>query len=312
MKPSSALFLGILLGVALGITSYQCFFKKGRPLHFLTSIKRSKVPFKQNIAKVPDDIKINHSFLIVVPSYNNAKFCIKNIESILIQDYPFYRVVYVDDASTDGTLEIVKTLVEKSGSRDKFEFVQNKINLGAVANIYRACHAAKDSEIVVVLDGDDQLASHFVLSKLNAYYNNKDIWITYGQLVDYPNFDIGPSVPIEIKDLVDPKIRKMTWRTSHLRTFYAGLYKKIKLEDLQYNGKFLDASGDLAIMFPMIEMAREHTAFTPDIFCIYNNQNPLSDQKVKREKQLLYDKYIRNKPIYNKLDTVDFLPQDIL
>jgi glycosyltransferase involved in cell wall biosynthesis len=307
MKPSSALFLGIVLGAALGLTSYQCFFKKGRPLHSLISKEAIKLPSQKNLAKKADHITQNHSFVIIVPSYNNAKYCARNIESILMQDYPFYRVIYFDDASEDATFDIVKNLVEASGHKEKFELIQNKKNMGAVSNIYRGCHACRNEEIVVILDGDDRLATDFVLSSLNAYYNNPDIWLTYGQCVEYPSSTLGPSVPIAIQDLINPKIRKMTWRTSHLRTFYAGLYKKIKMEDLQYNGAFLDASGDLAIMFPMIEMAREHAVFTPDIFCIYNNENPLSDQKVKREKQLLYDRYIRNKPIYNKLHRQDIL-----
>ena len=60
-------------------------------------------------------------------------------------------------------------------------------------------------------------------------------------------------------------------------------------------------------MLPMVEMAREHAFFVPEILYIYNEENPLMDCKVNREKQLFYDKYIRSKPCYDKLEALNIL-----
>lgn len=45
------------------------------------------------------------SFCIVIPTFNNIKDNrhIKNLRSILMQDYKNYHIVIMDDASTDGT-----------------------------------------------------------------------------------------------------------------------------------------------------------------------------------------------------------------
>lgn len=44
-------------------------------------------------------------FCIVIPSYNNVKDKrhIKNIRSVLMQEYTNYHIVFIDDASTDKT-----------------------------------------------------------------------------------------------------------------------------------------------------------------------------------------------------------------
>ena len=73
-------------------------------------------------------------------------------------------------------------------------------------------------------------------------------------------------------------IRKFKWVTTHLRTFYAGLFKKIKLEDLLMDGEFFPRCADLSTMFPMIEMAGYHIKFIPEVLYLYNDRNPLSFQ----------------------------------
>ena len=44
----------------------------------------------------------------------------------------------------------------------------------------------KDEEIVLVLDGDDCLAHENVLKALNKAYADPDVWMTYGNYLDYP------------------------------------------------------------------------------------------------------------------------------
>lgn len=53
-------------------------------------------------------------FCIVVPSYNNYKsrLYLRNLDSIFMQDYENYHVVYIDDASPDKTGEYVKKYIQ--------------------------------------------------------------------------------------------------------------------------------------------------------------------------------------------------------
>ena len=49
-------------------------------------------------------------FCVYAPSFNNAhnRIYLRNLDSIFQQEYTNYHVVYVDDASTDGTGKYVE------------------------------------------------------------------------------------------------------------------------------------------------------------------------------------------------------------
>src|ERR1700730_12157659 len=50
-------------------------------------------------------------FVIVIPSYNNEKWCIGNLESVMTQTYPHFTVCYINDCSSDKTGELVDQYV---------------------------------------------------------------------------------------------------------------------------------------------------------------------------------------------------------
>ena len=246
-------------------------------------------------------ISENKHFTIVIPSYNNANYYKKNLDSIFSQDYKNFNVVYIDDSSTDKTYELVKTYLEQHNVLDNVTLIHNSQNQKALYNLYHAIHSLKNDTIVVIVDGDDWLPSNDVLSYLNATYQNPKVWLTYGEYQEFPNDMPGISAPVKRSILKKAKARSIPWKFSHLRTFYAGLFKEIKLEDLMYKGTFFDVGYDMAIMYPMIEMARVHTYYTPKISYIYNHDSPLNDDKVRQDHQLNIAKVIRAQNIYPKL-----------
>ena len=56
---------------------------------------------------------MKNKFIILCCSYNNEEWAETHLESILEQTYTNYEVIYVNDASTDNTLQIVTDLVGK-------------------------------------------------------------------------------------------------------------------------------------------------------------------------------------------------------
>jgi len=97
--------------------------------------------------------------------------------------------------------------------------------------------------------------------------------------------------------------RESSVSPSHLRTFYAGLFHKIKLEDLQYEGDFFPITYDLAIMYPMLEMARDHFMFCSKTLYEYNIVNPLNDFRVAHDLQIECDRVIRARDRYEKIES---------
>ena len=244
----------------------------------------------------------NNKFVIVIPSYNNEKYCVRNIESALNQNYPNFRVIFTDDCSIDNTFNAVSNHVANHRNKDKCTLIKNTNRIGALENLYNMIHSCEDDEIILTLDGDDWFPHENVLNKLNYYYSNEDIWMTYGQYTNYPMGGKGISAKYPDHIVKSNNFRKHAWCASHLRTFYAWLFKKINKQDLMYENKFLQMTWDLGMMYPMLEMAGDRSRFIEDILYVYNLENPINDHKVNRKLQYNLDIYLRGRPKYSKID----------
>ncbi len=242
-----------------------------------------------------------NKFVIVIPSYKNSKYCERNIHSTLTQDYERYRVIFTDDNSSDDTFEKVSKVVNSSNRRNKFTLIKNQERIGALANLYNMIHSCEDDEIILTLDGDDWLSDENVLNKLNNYYNSDDIWMTYGQYQNWPDLGTGIAQQIPSHVIAANNFRGYTWCSSHLRTFYAWLFKQIKREDMMYKGEFMGMAWDMTIMFPLLEMSGHRSKFINDILYMYNMENPINDHKVNLALQQSLDRYVRSMPRYQKL-----------
>jgi glycosyltransferase involved in cell wall biosynthesis len=238
---------------------------------------------------------MNNQFRVIVPCYNAEKWIKKCIESISKQTYKEWSLLIIDDASTDNTYERAKSL-------NVGTVIRNETNLGALANIVGGVSTIGSSpeDIIVLVDGDDWLSNDRVFEKLNTIYNDKDAWMTYGQYQHLSGKHRG--ICAYLTDT--RRYRKFrTWRTSHLRTFKYHLWKRIKDEDLRdSSGNYYPMTWDLSFMFPMIEMAGlNRIRYIRDILYIYNDMNPINDDKKNRELQLRLEKEIRAKPLYDEI-----------
>jgi len=245
----------------------------------------------------------NTRFAIVIASYNNEAFCKKNIQSALIQNYDNYHIVYINDVSTDKTLEVLKQELKTSPKKDLVTIIDNDTRRGACYNYYWAIHNhTRDDEVIVILDGDDRLASTTVLEQLDKTYSKSDVWLTYGQYRERVGGRLGFNVDMPQDVVSNNSFRQFIHLPSHLKTYYSWLFKKLHLEDLMINNEYLPMSWDIASMIPMIEMARDHFKFLPDVLCIYNNVNPISDHMVDKALQRKLDLHIRSLSVYEPLE----------
>ncbi len=242
------------------------------------------------------------SFVVVIPSFNNAPWCGQNLESVLSQAYPLFRVIYVDDASTDDTPRLVAEHLIDHAQASRVEFLRNEARVGPLANIDRAVRSCDPNEIIVLVDGDDFLAHCDVLARLNTIYQDPDVWVTWGQFTRIPQGHEGfcASIPFEVVGA--NAFRDFPFVSSHLRTFYAGLYQRIRPIDVKDgDGQFFTIAGDVAQMFALQEMAGPHAKFVAEVLYLYNRENPLNDDKVDRAAQLRTEREIRLKARYGRV-----------
>jgi glycosyltransferase involved in cell wall biosynthesis len=238
-------------------------------------------------------MKSNH-FIILVTVHNSIDWIGKCLDSVISQDYKNYRLVIIDDHSTDGTWDVVckyEGCLVRNDVRVFHSLINMILGIKAFSN--------NPEDIIISIDGDDWLADNSVLSYLNEVYQ-EDVWLTYGQFIPrsgtYNNF----CQPIDA-----PKYRKSgVWATSHLKTFKKKAWDRIKDEDfLDYDGKYPITCGDVIFMYPIIEMAgNKRIRFINKILYIYNDLNPMNHCKTIPQDSLRIAKYFQSKPCYDIVD----------
>ena len=225
-----------------------------------------------------------NKFVIITPFYNPGEFLEKCVASVITQKYDNYKVIFIDDMSTDDSWN--KLPIDD----EKVICIKNTVRKTALENIHDAIMNYCDpDDIVTLVDGDDWLYNKKVLSNLNNFYNEHDCWISYGQ-ASWTDGRKGFATSYTLEEFAN--VRTMPFKVSHLRTFRAGLYQSIQKQDFDFSclkddeGNFYRWSYDTAMMFSIMEMAGYNkTKFNDTIMYIYNRDNPISEDRVNQQAQ---------------------------
>lgn len=236
--------------------------------------------------------------IVLTTSYNCEKYIERSLSTIMTQTYKDFRCFITDDMSTDNTVNLIKNIIKNDSRFILIKNTEKHYQPGNYDQIIRGDYDISDDEIIVEIDGDDWLPDSKVLNRISSVYKDKNIWIANGSF-RYSDGRLGFSAP--------PKninnIRNEQFTASHIRTWRAFLWRAIASEDLKdENGVYWEIAGDLAFMFPMLEMAgEEHYRFMNETNYIYNEENPLNDHKVNSQKVMWAVTKLRSKPKYEKL-----------
>jgi len=161
------------------------------------------------------------------------------LDSVAVQDCPHVHH-YID-------------ALEQTPPRSHFE------------NLITTIAPLADDDIVASVDGDDWLAVGGALEIVQRAHDR-------GALVTYGSFRHADGRPGFARQLQGPP-REQPWVTTHLKSFRAGLFKKIDHEHLKYCGRWLEHARDLALMYPLLEMAGSRAVFVPEVIYVYNYGN---------------------------------------
>lgn len=157
---------------------------------------------------------------IIVPTYNCEKYVKKTIDSILNQTYQNFEIIVIDDCSSDSTVEIVESILDK-----RICFFKNKKQSGAAFSRNRGIANAK-GDYIAFLDGDDiwhktKLEEQLCFMKENNY----DFSCTNYDVIDENDNPRGTIV-------TGPRIMK---HRTFLKTDYVGCLTVMYKRDIYPN-----------------------------------------------------------------------------
>ena len=137
------------------------------------------------------DLKKYPKVSVIIPAYNEEKVLKKTLESMIETQYPRKEIIFVDDGSTDGTLDIAKQFKNQIT-------ILHKNNGGKASALNYGLVYAK-GEIIVIVDADTiigrnsikeivkgfEVSKHVAAVAGNIKVRNRVNWITKCQALEY-------------------------------------------------------------------------------------------------------------------------------
>jgi glycosyltransferase involved in cell wall biosynthesis len=123
----------------------------------------------------------------MIPTYNQAEFLIRAINSAREQSYGNIEIMVADDCSTDQTKEIVENYITQADD-SRISYYRNTANLGILRN-YHDTLLRTTGDLVVNLDGDDFFVNrNFFKDAVSLFERDKDIILVFGDYCEYNQF----------------------------------------------------------------------------------------------------------------------------
>lgn len=152
-------------------------------------------------------MKNENKVSIITPLYNSSKFLEETINSVKNQTYTNWEMIFVDDCSTDNSVEIVRKHQKKD---DRFKLYLLDKNSGSGVARNKAIKEAK-GDIIAFLDSDDiwvknKLKTHVAfMIKTNAAFSHS----SYGFIDEKGNI-IKKTYHVSDKPVTYRKLLKRT------------------------------------------------------------------------------------------------------
>src|SRR5467141_3383475 len=112
---------------------------------------------------------------VTIVTFNSGRFIKRCLESVLAQRYPNREIIVVDNASTDGTVDILEQF------EDRCEIVYNNENIGFAAAQNQAI-GLSSGEWVLTLNPDVLFFPNFITALVEAGQMDPKVGTVCGKL----------------------------------------------------------------------------------------------------------------------------------
>jgi glycosyltransferase involved in cell wall biosynthesis len=132
---------------------------------------------------------------IVALCYNQARYAVETLDSILAQTYSNIQLIIMDDASTDNSVEVINGWIGKN--KVDSTFIAHKVNKGICKTLNEALELVR-GEYYQVIACDDILLSHKIEKNINTFSvlsDNESLIFSQALLIDENSQTIGQQYP---------------------------------------------------------------------------------------------------------------------
>lgn len=112
-----------------------------------------------------------HKVSIILPSYNHKQYLLDRLHTIKNQTYKYWELVIIDDASTDGSIEVLKKFKEENSNKIS-NFIVNKKNSGSGYKSWQKGIELAKGKYIWIAETDDYSDCFFLEKLVNALENN--------------------------------------------------------------------------------------------------------------------------------------------
>jgi len=206
------------------------------------------------------------SVSVIMSTFNRERYIASAVESVLEQSHRAFELIVVDDASTDGTPDILARLAARDG---RLRVVRNVANRGLPAG-RNLCLSLARHDLVACMDDDDLMLADRLARQLAFMRDHPEVSVVTAaaKLIDDAENVIGLSVPeidlargrAEVQPalflgLIHPAV--MYRKRDVLQV---GGYRQVALEDRDLWGRMVTAGYVLAAQPDVLLLHRRHAS----------------------------------------------------
>src|SRR6267143_244211 len=186
---------------------------------------------------------------VTIVTFNSGRFIKRCLESVLAQRYPNREIIVIDNASTDGTADILEQF------EDRCQIVYNDDNIGFAAAQNQAIRMS-DGEWVLTLNPDVLLLPNFIQALVDAGQFDPKIGTVCGKLLAMTSHFEIPEKPVVDSTGIyfNPMLRHLDRGSQEVdnghylqyeyvfgATAAAALYRREMIENISFDGEFFDS-----------------------------------------------------------------------
>ena len=113
---------------------------------------------------------------VIIPNYNHARYLKQRLDSVFNQTYQNFEVIFLDDCSSDNSLEIVE---QYKGNPHLSQIVVNETNSGSTFKQWDKGFGLAKGDLIWIAESDDFCELNFLKELVTQIENSENVVLAF-------------------------------------------------------------------------------------------------------------------------------------